>query len=64
MNGHMKLDAKGTLRMGVNGANEVYLSAQRFHGTETVDMDLSAEEAIRLGKYLQKLGLEAAKLKK
>lgn len=52
MNGQIKPDAGGTLRAGVQEPGTVYLSAQRFSGTATVEMDLTPEEARVLGRYL------------
>lgn len=59
--GHLKPDAGGTIRAGTQDGG-LFLSIQRFGGGDsTVDMDLTPEEARRLGRWLLRLGKEADK---
>lgn len=59
MSGQIKPDAGGTIRAGVQEPGTVYLAAQRFSGTATVEMDLTPEEARILGRHLITLSREA-----
>lgn len=56
MSGHIKPDAGGVIRAGVQESGALFLSSQRFEGGDsTVDMDLTPEEARTLGRWLIKL---------